>query len=371
MGAYYHENFVRGKPELLSKIIYPGPRKAGPTAPAPSKSSPKVKSANKARRRASTGCILQPLTDPFDVAVGSITEPTDPREKWTIESDTLDISPLPMRNKLNSSKSPMLPKDFTAWLSETNFFDDDSGLTQNESTSPKAQASVVSLSSQLSPPPLSNSNESFNAGAETHRPFRLASRRHSCIASIHSSSSPSYDVPLNDVSDAAKRNEGFDYTRPATTASSHIPVTTNNDILWMTKQPQIQRPQQEAQQQVLLQQWQHWQQQQQQQQHHHHHQQQRYEPFYQHQPQQPQQRQQQQQLLRFVSEPKDSEPLQQPILTQSTTTSMPKMQKTQKAQIHEQQQHQSQHRSSSQDETDALLRFSREFKLEDFLKDCY
>jgi hypothetical protein len=53
-GAYYHEKFRRGQPEMAATINYPAkvPKKNSPTAV--------VKSKVKARRRASTGCMVEP-----------------------------------------------------------------------------------------------------------------------------------------------------------------------------------------------------------------------------------------------------------------------------------------------------------------------
>jgi len=240
LGAYYHEFFVKDKPELLKKIVYPGAKvKTG--AGSLSKSSPKVKvkSSNKARRRASTGSlpvpvivgalskpviddfISTPVSDPFVVAVNSISAPM--HDEMLDISDKLDISPMPIKQTLKMPPdSPFLTKDFTNWLSDTAFSDNDlnSQSAHGLLSSPKEPASVVSNSSLLPPPPMSNTDLPFTVGVQR---FKLP-RRHSCIASIHSTT-PSYNILLNDVGATANKDSKFG-SMP--TAQFHFPSTSTS-----------------------------------------------------------------------------------------------------------------------------------------------
>jgi hypothetical protein len=349
---------VKDKPELLEKIVYPGAR-AKPGASPPSKSSPKVKSAIRARRRASTGSLLQPVLDPFDAAVSSIAEPIEEFD----ERSMLDISPMPIRKNLKlPCESPMFTRDFTSWLSDTKFVNDDSGissqLTSCLPSPPTGPASVVSNSSQHPPPPpISNNLESpVIAGAQKPKPFQLVSRRHSCIASIHSSSS--YNVPLNDVC-VTDNSANFDsmpigFPRSSTISSYNRFVTDDDELLSQNTQnltaavPKVLQLQQQSLQHFvggfpsnhvgtsvnLM-------------------------------------PQEQQALQNFVGGSSShvgttSDPRQQ-------LTSMPNLpifQQQQQQQL-QQEQHQQSLRSSFQDELDDLFRFSREFTLEDFLKDSH
>ncbi|KAL7495104.1 hypothetical protein ACHAWT_003619 [Skeletonema menzelii] len=356
LGAYYHENFVKDKPELLEKIVYPGARPKSSASPQP-KSASKVKSANKARRRASTGCLSRPpdgclsrpIIDPFDIALGSISAPTQEYNEGDV-LDNMNISPMPIKRTLNLSfEPPMLTKDFTNWLSDTTFGDDDQkrqsvhGLP-SPPTGPASVVSNVSNSSQLPLPQTSKSELSpVTSRAQKAKPFRLVSRRHS-IASIHSTSS--YNVPLNDVGSMPiaplSRESTSSYNRIVTDdnllTSTEITRNGPSTVPEMLKQQMHQQPLQnfvagspsqvgasvhQRLQQLQLQQLQLQQVQQQQ-----------------------VQQQQVQQLQHFVGE--------------SSSHVEPT------ADLKQQQQPQ---RSSFHDELDDLFRFSREFTVDDFLSD--
>eukprot|EP00985_Skeletonema_marinoi_P006204 scaffold2690_cov168-Skeletonema_marinoi.AAC.10 len=382
-GAYYHEFFVKDKPELLEKIVYPGARHKAGASPA-LKSSPKVKSANKARRRASTGSLVQPVVDPFDVAVSSISAPKQDYD----EHGMLDISPMPIKHNLElQSESPLLTKDLTNWLLDTTFDDNNqsSQLTHGLPSPSTGPASVVSNSSQLPPPPLSSTELSpVTVGVQKSRPFHLLARRHSCIASIHSSSS--YNVPLNDV--GTKNSESasmLQLPRPSTSSYNRIVTddialpSTQNTQIWPADVPKMlqQQMQQKLQQQALqvggssspqvgpsvdqrLQQMQ---------------QQQMKHQFQQQQVQQQQmqqfQQQQQMQLQHFVGGSPHVRP------TADLKQQQQQVQQQQQQQVQQQQQQQQSQsqpqsqRSSFQDELDDLFRFSREFTLDDFLKESH
>jgi hypothetical protein len=364
---------VKDKPELLDKIVYPGARTKPGVSP-PSKSSPKVKSAIKARRRASTGSLLQPILDPFDVAVSSIAEPIQEFDELAM----LDISPMPIRKTLKlPCESPMFTKDFTNWLSDTKFVNDDIGISSQSThglpSPPTGPASVVSNSSQHPPPPpISNGIESpVIVGSQKPKPFQLVSRRHSCIASIHSSSS--YNVPLNDVGLTTNKNTDFD-SMPIgvfrASNSSYNRVVTDDDVLRSQNTQNFTATMPKVQQQLQQQSMQHF-----------------VGGF----PSHPVgtsvdlKQQQQHAMQNFVGGssshvgPK-SDPRQQ--LTSMPNLPMPIFQQQQSQQQQQQQpqqqqeqqlphQHQQSHRSSFQDELDDLFRFSREFTLEDFLKDSH
>ncbi len=238
LGAYYHKYFVKDRPDLLTKIVYPG-AKAKSDAKSPSKSNIKVKSSNKARRRASTGSLPRPVIvgsrstltpviddftstpvvdDPFDVAIDSIS--VSLRDDVLDISDKLDISPMPIKKTFEMSS------EFTNWLSDTAFGDNDpnSQVAHRLLSSPIEPASVVSNSSHLPPPPISNTDLPVTVGVR-RASFKLP-RRHSCIASIHSTT-PSYNVPLNDVA----RRPSYTLNDVGATASKNsefgsMPTTT-------------------------------------------------------------------------------------------------------------------------------------------------
>eukprot|EP00571_Detonula_confervacea_P011665 CAMPEP_0172312646 /NCGR_PEP_ID=MMETSP1058-20130122/18233_1 /TAXON_ID=83371 /ORGANISM="Detonula confervacea, Strain CCMP 353" /LENGTH=406 /DNA_ID=CAMNT_0013026169 /DNA_START=98 /DNA_END=1318 /DNA_ORIENTATION=+ len=119
MGAYYHENFRRGEPELAKSIVYPV-IKSPPGAKKPI--------VPKARRRASTGSLL-PVK--FDAAA-------------------FDITPMPIRGPVMAIEDgailplPELENDMKNWLSSADFTD-----TLSIDAEP---VSVVSNSSSLHPP---------------------------------------------------------------------------------------------------------------------------------------------------------------------------------------------------------------------------
>lgn len=390
LGAYYHEYFVKDKPDLLKMIVYPG-AKAKPGTKSPSKSNIKVKISNKARRRASTGSLSRPVTvgsrststpviddfiptpvvDPFDVAINSISAPM--QDDMLDISDTLDISPMPIKKTLKIS-SEFLTKDFPNWLSDTAFGDNDpnSQLAHRLLSSPIEPASVVSNSSHLQPPPMSNPDLPVTVGVR--RSKSKLPRRHSCIASIHSTT-PSYNVPLNDVGATASKNSGSmpttTFPSPSTSTSSYNRGMTDDNSLpsanntqnWPATVPKVmqqqiqQKLQQQTQQQFVigssqsqvgqpvveqrLQQMQQQLQQQMQQQ-------------FQQQQQQPRQ---QTQLQHFVGG-----------LSAHATTVADRKQQQQPTQSELQSP-----RSSFQDELDDFFRFSkeREFTLDDILNDSH
>ncbi len=261
LGAYYHEYFVKDRPDLLKKIVYPG-AKAKSDAKSPSKSNIKVKSSNKARRRASTGSLPRPVIvrslsttvvddftstpvddDPFDVAINSISASL--QDDMLDISDKLDISPMPIKKTFKMSSD--LSKDFTNWLSDTAFGDNDpnSQLAHRLLSSPIEPASVVSNSSHLPTPPMPNTDLPVTVGVR--RASSKLPRRHSCIASIHSTT-PSYNVPLNDIARrpsytlndvgaTASKNSEFgsmsatNLPVPSTPISSYNPGTTDDNSL--------------------------------------------------------------------------------------------------------------------------------------------
>jgi len=123
IGAYYHENFRRGEPELAANIVYPAKSK--------NKISPTVsKSKFKARRRASTGCMVDP---------GKLME--------------IGITPIPVKPSVLMSGTPVLPEldsDMTEFLSSPEFIKDD-----EPAVLAKPQTSAIS---KPAAPPFSSSN---------------------------------------------------------------------------------------------------------------------------------------------------------------------------------------------------------------------
>lgn len=135
MGAYHHENFRRGEPELAKTIVYPVIK-----APSGGKASKKP-IIPKGRRRASTGSLLPPN---FDAAAFKF-----------------DITPMPLRGPVKGIEDgdilplPELENDMKDWLNNTGFMENAFGsLTNNDTCSIGAEpASVVSSSSSLLPQP--------------------------------------------------------------------------------------------------------------------------------------------------------------------------------------------------------------------------
>eukprot|EP00581_Thalassiosira_minuscula_P007812 CAMPEP_0183702888 /NCGR_PEP_ID=MMETSP0737-20130205/839_1 /TAXON_ID=385413 /ORGANISM="Thalassiosira miniscula, Strain CCMP1093" /LENGTH=439 /DNA_ID=CAMNT_0025929571 /DNA_START=119 /DNA_END=1438 /DNA_ORIENTATION=- len=141
MGAYYHEKFRRGEPELVKAITYPVSK-----VPAASKSKGANKSAGskpvvpKARRRASTGSMPVPMLSKFD-------EPL------------LDISPTPVKNAVKIMEGgatpslPILESDMKNWLTSSDFMVSGGSSSNNIDAGPPSVVSNSSNSSSLLPGP--------------------------------------------------------------------------------------------------------------------------------------------------------------------------------------------------------------------------
>ena len=287
----------------------------------------------------------------------------------------MNISPMPIKKTLNlPSETPMLTKDLTNWLSDTTFGDNDqrSQSVQGSPSPPTGPASVVSnvSNSSLFPPPPISKSELSPVTKKVKKPFRV-SRRHS-ISSIYPTS---YNVPLNDVgsmpTDLLSHESTSSFNRVATdenvltsaeiaqSGSVSVPETLQQQMHQKLQQQPLQhfiagspsqggasvnqRLQQLQLQQLQLQ--------------HVHQQQLMQQQVQQQQLSQQQQLQQQQvqELQHFVG---DSSSHLGP------TTNMKQQQQQQQPESQPQSQ-----RSSFHDELDELFRFSREFTLEDFLKD--
>ena len=118
MGAYYHESFRRGEPELAKKIAYPIIKGSTPSTSRTSPSSASVAVA-KARRRASTGSVA---------ALGSKVKTEDLLDLQRSTTSSLNeanlyryldnISPAPV--ELTAS-SQLLDNDINRWLSSAEF----------------------------------------------------------------------------------------------------------------------------------------------------------------------------------------------------------------------------------------------------------
>ena len=209
---------MKDQPELLAKIFYPGRRM--PSSPSSKNVISKGMRASKARRRASTGSSVQPVVNPSDVQhFSSISKPVQDN----VDRERLNISPMPYSLELSSESPKLLTKDFTNWLSDTTFGVDDHDhnnlLALDLSSPPAGPVSVISDSSITETPA---------TGLQKPKPLILP-RRHSCIASI--SSSPCYNVPLNDVSDKANGNAQIESMLPRRPISSLNRLVTNNNLL--------------------------------------------------------------------------------------------------------------------------------------------
>jgi hypothetical protein len=108
IGSYYHENFIRGRPDMAAAIMYP--------TKVTKKGSPAtiVKSKVKARRRASTGCMVEP-------------------EKST----DFGCTPIPVKPSVQVCASPGLfdlDSDMAELLASPDFVNDDEPNTKGDAT---------------------------------------------------------------------------------------------------------------------------------------------------------------------------------------------------------------------------------------------
>lgn len=180
MGAYYHENFRRGEPEMAKKIIYPVSKSqaaGGGKGKADSKSkggsrkgSPVTSTVSKARRRASTGSILCTGGPP------TMQQELDPTV-FDSTFDFADISPTPIRGTVTTVEPgsilppPMLENDMKAWLSSADFMEEPGDDNIGISTSPidqleESASSVVSTSSSFLQSPPAFPNNVVSAGSQ-------------------------------------------------------------------------------------------------------------------------------------------------------------------------------------------------------------
>ena len=118
LGAYYHESFRRGEPELAKKIVYPIIKGSMPSTSRTSPSSAIVAVA-KARRRASTGSVAAlgskaKAEDLLDLQRST----TSSLNKANLYREFDNISPAPM--ELTAS-SQLLDNDINKWLSSAEF----------------------------------------------------------------------------------------------------------------------------------------------------------------------------------------------------------------------------------------------------------
>ena len=118
MGAYYHESFRRGEPELAKKIAYPIIKGSTPSTSRTSPSSASVAVA-KARRRASTGSVAVlgskvKTEDLLDLQRST----TSSLNKANLYRYLNNISPAPV--ELTAS-SQLLDNDINQWLSSAEF----------------------------------------------------------------------------------------------------------------------------------------------------------------------------------------------------------------------------------------------------------
>lgn len=150
MGAYYHESFIRGEPELAKKIVYPMIKGSSPSTSRASASSAKT-AVSKARRRASTGSNNASKVKAEDL----LALRTSVLNTANLRRDLDNISPTPA--ELTASFS-LLDDEFTNWLSSAEFVGEelDSSSSSNldnlfcqepNGTSSKKPIPVTSVSS--------------------------------------------------------------------------------------------------------------------------------------------------------------------------------------------------------------------------------
>lgn len=119
IGAYHHEMFRRGEPELAAAIVYPAKVK--------NKNSPTgvVKAKVKAQRRASTGCIVDSGKD----------------------MEIIGCTPIPVKPSVMMSTTPVLPEldsDMAAFLASPEFIKDEEPFSfEHPKTASSAPVSPV------------------------------------------------------------------------------------------------------------------------------------------------------------------------------------------------------------------------------------
>jgi len=147
MGAYYHKDFIRGKPELAMTIVYPMFK--GPSSPSIGRTSASsaIVAVQKARRRVSTGSITASKVTAEELLVLRAT---------ATSRDLEFMSPAPAE-RITSSQS-LLDDDFNKWYAtefagedidsssmsslDNLFSQDTNGLSTNKPT--KQVTSVIS-----------------------------------------------------------------------------------------------------------------------------------------------------------------------------------------------------------------------------------
>ena len=134
IGSYYHISFRKDNPDLAASIVYPAksPKKTNsPTLPV--KSAPVIKSKNKARRRASTGCMA-------NVEKGFTPIPIKPSIEVCTDSGLFDMD-----------------KDMAELLASPDFCNDHDVLSaRTDKTVRQATATPPFSSSDLEPVPVTD-----------------------------------------------------------------------------------------------------------------------------------------------------------------------------------------------------------------------
>ena len=148
MGAYYHELFLRGHPELAKTILYPlkGGAAVAATATGGGKVAKKPPAVPRAQRRASTGSIM-----PHALAAA---------RELDLEELAADLSPMPLKGPVGIDEGDILPMPFM----QEDIIDALDGLGEpsphvTPSLSAQTASTVVSnASSFLLPPPALSSD---------------------------------------------------------------------------------------------------------------------------------------------------------------------------------------------------------------------
>lgn len=169
MGAYYHEKFRRGEPELAKKIQYPVTKSQAVASKGGSGGAgggnKKPPAIPKARRRASTGSIAV-LSKKNKLGVSEQDDPTSIVGLMDISPTPIKGGPIEVIENGNILPLPVLENDMSDWLSSADFMDsigkppsssmnniDEQGAPSIDAEVEPAPSVVSSSSSFLLPPP--------------------------------------------------------------------------------------------------------------------------------------------------------------------------------------------------------------------------
>ena len=159
MGSYYHENFIRGKPELARKIVYPVFK--DPSSPSIRRkiASSATAAVKKAQRRASTGTLTASEITAEDLLV----------LRATAASRDLDYNISLTPGERIASSQIFLDDDFDKWLNSAEFPDEEldsssmssidnlvgqeTSISSNKPTPVSSDISILEFHRPTLPPP--------------------------------------------------------------------------------------------------------------------------------------------------------------------------------------------------------------------------